>query len=187
MKQTFTINTAATITASCGGSIYVSDKQGQLWYFRAKDTNCPDIVKFNLPKSGTYSTHAKILKIEPLQPVSIDIDLPAPERNFKPVKITYHKNANIKSPARIFAKTGRVEMNSKFYTFPPPVRIFILLHEQGHLYYKTEEYCDKYAVREFLKRGYNPSTAIYALTRVLTPNPITRARIIELLKTVAIK
>ena len=182
----FKTDKPATITANCRGYINVKDERGRLWYFRAADTNCPRLVSFNLPIAGSYSMDADLVRIEPLKKCSVDITLPPAERDHKPPQITFKRNPAIKSPARIFPASGIVEMNDEFFTFPPPVRVFILLHELGHLKYKTEEYCDRFAVKKFLQHGYNPSTAIYSLTRVLNPSINNRNRVIELLKQIAI-
>ena len=71
------------------------------------------------------------------------------------------------TPARNFTGKGLIEVGEKFYKYPYAVRVFILLHELGHFYYKDESLCDLFAAKNFINWGYNNSTAFYALSQVL--------------------
>jgi hypothetical protein len=62
---------------------------------------------------------------------------------------------------------GKIEVGSKFYTYDYCTRVFILLHEVGHFFYKKEPYCDLFAAKHFILKGYNNCTAMYSLSKVL--------------------
>lgn len=143
------------------------DTAGDLYFFRALH-NTPRI-KFNIVHPGTYSSNApfEVVKITDIEIPSTLPALPAFERNReKPLDIQFNADLD-SSPARIFSHTGKIEVGARFYELPKAVRLFILLHEAGHLYYETETKCDMFALIHFLKMGYNRSTAFYALSRVL--------------------
>jgi len=58
--------------------------------------------------------------------------------------------------------------------------MFILLHEYGHMFYKTEHKTDCYALKKYLQMGLPPSMAFYALAKVLHDTPANEARIKKL-------
>jgi len=155
------------IYAEAGTNCKLTDDIGRLHYFRHFENS--GFYKLNIPVIGVYSlSGVKVEKILPLQKVKYNAILPAPERINTATGVHIGgENLPIKSPARIFPKTGKIETNHDFKKLPPPVRLFILLHEKAHLLYKTEKYCDQYALKHFLEMGYNHSTAMYCLTRIL--------------------
>jgi len=99
MESTFEIKTPATITANCRGSIFVTNEKGELWYFRDYNTNCPDIVKFNLQRPGKYRMNANLIKIEDMKKADIDIKLPPAERYHNPKGFTFKYVPGITSPS----------------------------------------------------------------------------------------
>lgn len=96
-------------------------------------------------------------------------------------------NKNLEgTPARIYTDTGIIEVSTSFISFPPPVRLFLLLHETGHFLYVTEEYCDLWALINFLRMGYNRSTAYYTLDKILSRSPQNIDRIKFLLTQISV-
>jgi len=115
----------------------------------------------------------------PLVPCKIKFDLPTPERNkLKNFKIEFNPTLQ-GTPARIFTDSGLVEIGPQFQNYEPPTKLFILLHELGHFYYKTEWKTDTFALYWYLKLGYNKSQAFYALSRVLKTSPENMKRLIN--------
>lgn len=151
----------------------------------------------NLPFSGFYSFSGDgFVKMgtTPLIKSELNITLPPPERvrNFGVNKITFDNLSN--SPARIYTTENTIVLNPKFLSYPIEIRLFILLHEVGHFYYKTEWKCDQYAAHHFLQMGCNPSQAFDSLAGVLhtekadgTTNFINMDRVNKIYKLLTIK
>ena len=144
------------------------NKKGELYFERYLNGNTPRI-KFNIVHADDYYSNVpfSVVKITDIVKPEIDIDLPPYERDrIKDFTITDNFSIG-DTPARIFTHNGVIERGKKFYTFPKPMRVFFLLHEIGHFFYKTEEYCDLFALVHFVRMGYNPSTAVLCMTRGL--------------------
>lgn len=139
-------------------------------------------IQINLCHAGQYSCNCgEIEKITPIEISPLELNLPSPDRDrIKPYTIKFNKELT-GSPARNFTKSGIIEIGTRFFLFPYPIRVFILLHEIGHFYYKDEINCDLFAANEFIKMGYNNSTAMYALTKVLNCNSALNQNRIETL------
>lgn len=159
----------STITAEKeeAGAVQMIDKFGRLWYFRPQMK--AGLFKFNQPYAGRFFCRGFTpVKIEPLSHIRYDIDLPKFERENNPELKSIEAGLIGHSPALVFAKQGRVIIDKeKFAKMPPPVRLFVLLHEMGHRHYTTEHYCDIFALKKFLEMGFNPSTAFLSLSRIL--------------------
>lgn len=158
---------------------------GQQYFFRNVGGKYSEI-NVNFPIPGIYQTDAgQVHDITPLKisPIVQKITLPEHERTTNPEGISFHYNPEISSPARIFRHKGRIEKGPKFYALPYSLKLFILLHEIGHLYYKTEWKCDLFACYHFLKMGYNESSCLYALTNILHRSPMNDGRILKLFNT----
>ncbi len=143
-----------------------------LYHFRYLNGKTPRI-KFNIPDEGIYKGNVPfdVLKIVPIEIPDMYPELPSPERDrWKDVSMSYNPNL-YDTPVRIFTETGLIETGPKYYEYPAPIRLFLLLHEQGHLFYKTEEYCDMWALVNYLRMGYNRSMAYYALSNILKNTP----------------
>jgi len=139
-------------------------------------------IKLNLIKEGDYYCNQPFDLVKKV-PIEIPKDfprLPMSERNrWKPV--TYVDNPELTgTPARIYTQTGIIEHGPEYYRLPKCVRVFIDLHEQGHLFYKTEEYCDLWALINYLRMGYNRSTAYWTLCNILKKTPANVQRIEQL-------
>lgn len=137
------------------------------YFFRVLHKKYP-AIKFNLCHPGKYSTTAGTVdKILPLQIQKFNYTLPPKDRHLMKF-FEFRKNPTLTgSPARNFTKLGIIETGTKYDTYPFPVRLFILLHEIGHFYYKDEANADAFAAKTFVDLGYNESTALYSLSNVL--------------------
>jgi len=159
------------------------DNKDKVYFERYLDGKTPRI-KFNIPNAGVYKANVPfdVVKEVSLEIPSIDFDLPPFERDrIKDFVIIDNPNLT-NTPARIFTHEGIIEKGRSFYQYTQPMKVFFLLHEVGHFYYKTEEYCDLFALVHFLQMGYNMSTAMYALTNVLKRNQQNKDRVLFIYK-----
>lgn len=147
-------------------------KNGEEWIKRAVTE--VDKIKFNTVTSGNFEfpkgwaiTSIKDTVIKPFEAT-----LPPPERSrVKPFVIKYNKHLE-GTPARIFTlhTPAIIEVSKGFRKLRPQIRMFIILHELGHMLYQTEEYADMYALSNFLNMGFSANEAYCALAEVLS-NP----------------
>lgn len=159
----------------------VRNGNGKIYFERYLDGKTPRI-KFNIPNAGVYaiSSNTEIIKRVPIEISSLNVNLPPFERD-RIKDFTIISNPKLyTTPARIFTNEGIIEKGAAFNSYPDPMKVFFLLHEVGHFFYKTEEYCDLFALVHFLQMGYNMSTAIYCLTKVLRKNKQNVDRVIFL-------
>lgn len=114
------------------------------------------VKEFNLP-AGTYRLWmGDVIPMD--KPVKYKLlKLPRPERR-RPFpgdfKVLFTDNPN---KCTINWNTKTITFDNQFKTSPLNIVDFILFHEFGHSIYKTEKYCDMYAVNAMIKQGYNPS------------------------------
>lgn len=158
----------------------IRDEQGRIYYFRHL-SNVPRI-KFNVIHTGRYNSNVdfNLVKVDPVEIPSVFPELPPPERDrWKDTEIVFNPNL-YDSPVRIFTQEGIIEAGPDFYGYPPPIKMFLILHEEGHMFYYTEKHCDLWALVNYLRMGYNRSMAFYALTKILSRNPTNTIRIMEL-------
>ena len=144
-----------------------------------------DCIKFKAPFSGFFTSSEPVKKIEkhPFHIEPSGIELYPYERNLKrPYVLSFNGElSEIDTPARIFAHQypALIEIGKRFYHFSPQVRYFILLHELGHQFYKTEHKTDLFALKRFLDEGFNASEAFNALN-ILHKSPQAQDRIKKL-------
>lgn len=155
----------------------LTGKRLGLYYFRYLPPGTPRI-KFNIIDADTYTANVPfdIVKTTAVETPAQYPELPPAERTrIKDVKFIYNPNLT-GTPARIYTATGVIEHSPQWKALPRPIRLFIDLHEQGHLFYATEEYCDVWALVNYLRMGYNRSMAFYTLYNILgkTDNNIKR-------------
>lgn len=77
------------------------------------------------------------------------------------------------TPARVNHRTGVMELSIRqMKPMPVELRLFIMLHEMGHVVLQTldEEQADAWAFQQYAEMGYSLTAAVKALTRVLNPN-----------------
>ena len=159
-------------------------KDGKLYFFRELNGGFKNI-KFNVCHPGNYeiNTDVESIKVLPLKIHPLKIKLPPKQRSFfKPFR--FKKNNQLEgTPARHFYQIGLIELGKSFYKQAYPIRLFILCHEIGHFFYKDEILADLYAAKIFIDNGYNNSTALYALTKVLNSDSEQNyERVLELFK-----
>lgn len=143
------------------------EKNG-LYYFRHLPPGTPRI-KFNIVDADNYTANVpfEVVKTSAVETPAQYPELPPAQRTrIKPVTFVY--NPDLKgTPARIYTATGIIEHSPEYLKLPRPIRLFIDLHEEGHLFYATEEYCDIWALVNYLRMGYNRSMAFYTLYHIL--------------------
>lgn len=136
--------------------------------------------------SDTYTCNVPfaIVKIVPVEIPALP-SLPPPERDRYKGEPTIVYDPNwLVSPASNFTDDNLIVHGPAWMAYIPPIRLFIDLHEVGHFFYKTEEYCDEYAFVNFMRMGYNRSTAYYALAKVLKRSPQAVGRIKTIFQTI---
>jgi hypothetical protein len=145
-------------------NIKVFYKNGMPFYLKPNEKGKE--VKFNL-LSGIYNTDNNLIKLN--LPVKYQLPvLPKIERKIElpnTINVSYGENPN---KCSVWLKQGQVLLDNSFKKYPQFVRLFILYHEAGHYFYKTESKCDKFASHYMLKLGYNPSQIVLANKTTIT-------------------
>lgn len=163
------------------------DANKGLYFFRYTDGLVPRI-KFNIPDKGIYTSDSNCV-VDKIVPIEIPNNLPklppAERDRVRPIKIVHDENL-VGSPVVIYTQENpiRIVTGKDFFVFPSPIRLFLLLHEAGHQFYKTEEYCDLYALVNFIRMGYNASTGYYSLIKILGRSKENISRIKQMFKTI---
>lgn len=147
---------------------------GKLYHerdFGKEPVKSTPIIKVNCVPSGNYTFTPQPDKIDsvPLEKKAWQkLTLPPPERNrFK--KYTIVTNEYLSgTPARNYSHIGEIQVSPEFHNLSIQVQRFIVLHEIGHFFYETEWKCDLFALRNYLKLGFNPSNAFLALKNILS-------------------
>lgn len=158
-----------------------SDKE-KYYYFRYLNTRTPRI-KFNITDPGNYyfSTPVKITKIRDIEIPHNLPSLPAPERS-RIMPTEFVVNPEYSGLAINYTMIGRIELGKQWMDLPGPMKLYLMLHEKWHAFYLTEKFCDWAAAVDFLRLGYNRSTAYYCLKNLLTKTSENIDRIAELEK-----
>lgn len=175
-KHRFRYSPCNNFTLLHGGNVYHS-----------RDHRAGTECVVNVVKDGEYTTNRKCVHsfLGDIDTNGNEIQLPAPERD-RIREVVFRYNPEIPAtgtPARIFTnmRPAVIEIGPRFFTMPIQSRLFILFHEYAHLFYETEWKVDQLALKLFLDAGYNPSQAVYALTKVLRrSNPESMERITAL-------
>lgn len=183
MSQRIVVDNPSTVyirfAASVPKRFEVRDSRGHVHYFRDISEPVPRI-KFRMPIYGVYFTDTpiEIVKIVPIEipdfvrnPV-----LPKPTRDrVKDVFFTY--NPSLDTVARIHTDTGQIEHGPRYKELIRPMKVFIDEHEKAHMFYLDEDDCDMLALVNFIRLGWNESTAYYTLSRVLRRSPQQMERV----------
>lgn len=134
--------------------IIIRDERGISFY--NTEPLVPKTTEFNLPPGEYYVDSGAFVKAAipvwyPRKP------MPFQQRIFMPdpgkFKIEFGINPN---KCSVLWDEGVILFDESFLDRPRNEVDFILGHEMGHRYYKTEAYCDLYAANLMLKWGYNP-------------------------------
>ena len=135
--------------------ILIRDKWGKLFY--TTETMTPKVRAFNLPR-GEYIVETGLISEEKIPVIFKLPTMPSPERvlPFDPstFKIIFAPNP---SKCTINWFTRVIKFDTSFKEKSIPVFRYILYHEFGHKFFKTEKYCDLFAVCKMLNEGFNPS------------------------------
>ncbi len=156
------------------------DSSGHVYHIRTMPQGKQQL-NLNILDSDNYTANCNydVVSQGPVKTTGHDIDLAIPERfRYRDIVVVHNPYLN-GTPARIFTNAipAKIEVGNKFYRFPKQVRMFILLHEYGHLFYATEWKVDLFALKMFLQMGYNGSQAFYALSMVLGNSEQSKDRI----------
>jgi hypothetical protein len=189
MQENIIVNSASTVyiafTSEMPKLFLMIDADGDVEYFRYMDGKTPRI-RFNIPVPGSYTFNCPFSLVK-MVPIEVNYNLPvlpSPERDrLKEPVIVYDPGWTI-SVASNFTEEGVIVHGPGWLALIKPIRLFIDLHEVGHFFYRTEQYCDLYALVNFLRMGYNRSTAFYALTKVLGRSPEAMDRIKSMFSTI---
>lgn len=190
MPQKINISSPSTVYVQFTGEMprlfVVYDLSGEVNYFRYLNGQVPRI-KFRMPVPGMYHSDNdfQVIKTVPIEiPDNLPL-LPAPERD-RWKDISYVYNPSLTTVARIHTDTGVVEHGPRYKALTRPMQIFIDEHEKGHFFYKTESLCDLYALVNFIRMGYNESTAYYILSNVIKRSSDQMERVKQLFKNIEI-
>lgn len=131
-----------------------------------------EAVNFNLPP-GNYKTGQGTVLKKLSRPLEYNFPTRRTRERFmklpSAVQVVFGENPN---KASIFLDKAIVLIDNQFKNADPFTLDFILYHEIGHYYYKTEEFCDEYAQERMLQKGYNLSQVRHASFNALHPeNP----------------
>lgn len=152
--------------------IKIYDERGILFYNSAWAKRFTGV--FSLPK-GKYSTSAPLKIIRPLKRNKLKL-LKFERRkphNWEDFTIQYGNNPH---KCTIYHGQKRILFDTSFKDAPKYQLMFILLHEKGHKYYKSEAKADHYAIRGMWLRGYNKSQIGLAPLLTLSPRSYERKK-----------
>lgn len=179
-RSIINIKTAARIKIYCGGGDIVVNRHLcgiKPQYFR------PNMERgyywVNIPEKGLYSLsdNCRFLGKTELKFLFWDFELPRFERKYEGKEAFFTFKPSIYSPAMMNRFTGERFVNEELFTFPIEWQNFILEHETGHNFYQTEKYCDLYALKAHIKKGFNASQCLECLKFVLSDSPEKEERV----------
>lgn len=152
------------------GPLYLTSKAGFLAYDHANvwkngkpfyEYKKAGKIKFNLPP-GKYFVHGEIERQNTPFAYSFKKNREREKEHLsapKTVKVVFRDNPN---KASIFLDEGIVILDNKFKEADECLLKYILYHEIGHYFYKSEHFCDEYAQERMLNEGYNKSQILKA-------------------------
>lgn len=151
--------------------VVIRDYRGIMFYTTEHLT--PNVSRFNLP-AGKY--FCENMNFRPSDFVVYKkLSLPRPERVIKKnpgdFKVLFGEN-----PYKCTIDFNRetILFDKSFIEKPLPEIYFVLFHEHGHRYFKTEHFCDAFATNKMLEHGFNPSQIGYAHLHSLSNRQIKR-------------
>lgn len=144
-------------------------------YFRYLHGKIPRL-KFNIPLPGDYDANVpfEIVKISPIEIPFLALPvLPQADRNRWTDNPEIVFNPTLSNTiARNFTESGTIEVGPRFEQLISPMKIFIIDHELGHFFYSDEFNADLFALVNFVRKGYNVSTAYYTLEKYLNKSKL---------------
>lgn len=132
---------------------YVMKKKGEYTYF-------------NLPK-GEYIIEVEVERLTSPNYFAVP-PLPKYERNIKrpnEIKIIFATNPN---KCSIDLQKGVIICDHSIRAKGRAEQTFVIYHEFGHYFYKTESSCDKFATRKMIEEGFNPSQTVFSVNGCLS-------------------
>lgn len=142
---------------------------GEPFYIQTKKSN---EIYFNLPK-GDYIIECDVVRLK--KPINFTLPkLPKYERNIKfpnKIEIVFCTNPN---KCSIDLERGLIMCDFSIKQKNKAEQTFVLFHELGHYYYKTESFCDLFASLHMLKQGFNPSQLYFSVNGCLSDHSIDR-------------
>lgn len=157
---------------------------GTIQFFRFIGSKIPRL-KFNVPLPGEYEANVpiEIIKTCPIEiPVLSLPVLPPADRNRWTDDPEIVFNPSLQTIARNFTNIGIIEVGPRFAELIPPMKVFIIEHEKGHFLYSDEFNADLFALVNFVRKGYNVSTAYYTLEKYLSKSRQQVDRLKEMFK-----
>lgn len=163
-------NELCIILQCYGNHIIVYNKKGEITRRELGIKKKYFFVKFPyIERNINFTTEgADVIKQSLIKNRFKEIHLPAKEKKPMVVKVNKYKYIpSWHSPASIDVKKGLIVYNKRFTTFSEAKRIFIIQHEIGHFFYKTEKYCDLFATKQLLSEGFGKSQCLEVLRNTL--------------------
>lgn len=151
-------------------------------YFTAPTMRC----NVNIPDRGKYrllNSDGKSIKIGDLIKTPVNFTVPPSKKDYSGKPFFIRVNANLigGTPARICVTTNPIliEISPTLKDLPIYAQKFIIYHEMGHRFHYNEEHTDLFAVKMMLERGYNQSSCMLALSKVLKKSDANIKRVMN--------
>ena len=150
-----------------GSPVVIYDHRSKPFYMHP--ANGGKFFSFNLPK-GEYFTECNCEPMREPIPYALPTlpkrqkNIPIPAR-LKQMRVKIGRNPN---KASVIVGVHSVLVDPAIFALPLPNIIFVLFHEIGHYYFKSEEFCDLFAARQMLRLGYNPTQCSTAIIGTLS-------------------
>lgn len=171
---------------SCSDNVIdVKNKKGKGLYYFANPKG--RTITFNLIP-GKWFTKNELKRLDrPVKFVTPELDKPELNRPIKPFKFRVGDNPN--KCTIDFSPPDYVDIfiDKEIANQAIPFFVFVMFHENGHFfyggkmkgspgYYASETKCDKYACKQMLEMGFNPSQCLFAIELCLSENKSSRTR-----------
>jgi|688.fasta_scaffold40170_10 hypothetical protein len=179
MEKNLIVNEIKTF---CGKNFDIYHN-GKLFY----SNQTGEKINFNLPK-GRY-----FIECDTMYPIDKKLVYITPKIEhlrekfikMKPIKINIVENRN---KASISVADGNIFFDEKIHSeWATPKKVFILGHELGHNYFKSEDLCDLFSAKKMLENGFNLSQCYYSSVKCLKNNPSRNETLLNFLKNTKIK
>jgi hypothetical protein len=132
--------------------VHILDENKRLFYFHPNKEKC---LHFNLPE-GKYF----IKSDSQLRKLPVPVKYPELELSFTYEKIPLiNKVFEKRNPnkATIYVGKKQIDIDSSIVNhWFKPAFVFVVFHELGHNFSKSEIECDKFSFNNMLELGYNP-------------------------------
>jgi len=159
----------------------------KIQYFRKLNGKIPRI-KFNVVVPGDYEANVpfEIVKKVPIEIPVLSLPVLPPgdrDRWTDDPEIVFNPSLQ-NTIARNFTDIGVIEVGPRFNELIDPMKVFIIEHEKGHFFYSDEFNADLFALVNFIRKGYNASTAYYTLENYLNKSSQQVNRLKDMFETI---